>query len=155
MLPVLLKSVAVMLPPTSGYPFSLCLASLSQKWNVPSAPAVEKVPWTGWNEMALTEKTFEVLRSDGEVTRWHLKLKLLVCFSSGMYWIAQRPSILPIAYPEASLNVRTVRVCHFRGDWMDLKKVPGVPSFPAIALRADPGRSTLQLETSSDALPRP
>ena len=26
-----------------------------QKWNVPSEPAVEKVPWMGWNEIALTE----------------------------------------------------------------------------------------------------
>ena len=52
--PVLLKVVAVMFPPTFGYPFSLCLASLSQKWKVPSLPAVLKVPCCGWKEMSLT-----------------------------------------------------------------------------------------------------
>jgi hypothetical protein len=57
MLPLLLNAVAGICPPTSGYPFNLCLASLSQKWNVPSEPAVLKVPCTGWKEIALTEKT--------------------------------------------------------------------------------------------------
>lgn len=54
MLPLRLNSVAEMDPPTSGYPLSLCLASLSQKWKVPSLPAVLKVPCWGWKEMALT-----------------------------------------------------------------------------------------------------
>jgi hypothetical protein len=54
MVPDLLKVVAVMLPPTLGYPLSRCLASLSQKWNVPSLPAVLKVPCCGWKEMSLT-----------------------------------------------------------------------------------------------------
>lgn len=55
MVPELLNAVDEMVPPVDGYPFSLCLASLSQKWNVPSEPAVLKVPCTGWKEMALTE----------------------------------------------------------------------------------------------------
>jgi hypothetical protein len=55
MLPFLLNVVEVMLPPTWGYPLSRCLASLSQKWKVPSDPAVLKVPWTGWKEMSFTE----------------------------------------------------------------------------------------------------
>lgn len=52
--PVLLNVVDVMLPPTFGYPLRRCLASLSQKWNVPSLPAVLNVPCCGWNEMSLT-----------------------------------------------------------------------------------------------------
>jgi hypothetical protein len=55
MSPLREKPVAVMEPPTSGYPFRRCFASLSQKWKVPSEPAVLKVPCVGWKEMALTE----------------------------------------------------------------------------------------------------
>lgn len=55
MFPVWLKAVAEMVPPVVGYPLSLCFATPSQKWNVPSEPAVLNVPWTGWKEMALTE----------------------------------------------------------------------------------------------------
>ena len=38
----------------------------------------------------------------------------LVSFSS-TYWIAQRPSMLPTAKPEASLKQVTTRVCHLSG----------------------------------------
>ncbi|KAH6604614.1 hypothetical protein Trco_006321 [Trichoderma cornu-damae] len=74
MLPDLLNVVAVMLPLTLGYPLSRCLASLSQKWNVPSDPAVLKVPWTGWKEMSLTACTLTTLFWSG--SRWHLNEKL-------------------------------------------------------------------------------
>lgn len=78
MLPVRLKSVATIGPPTSGYPFSLCFASLSQKWNVPSLPEVENVPWTGWKEMALTEYTWLMSRLEVGFWRWHLNEKLFL-----------------------------------------------------------------------------
>jgi hypothetical protein len=48
--------------------------SLSQKWNVPSEPAVLKVPWMGWKEMAFTAWALMVLFVGGE--RWHLNVKL-------------------------------------------------------------------------------
>jgi hypothetical protein len=34
---------------------------------------------------------------------------------SSTYWIAQRPSMLPTAKPEASVKQLTTRVCHLRG----------------------------------------
>lgn len=74
MLPVLLKVVATMEPPTAGYPLRRCLASLSQKWKVPSEPAVLKVPWMGWKEMSFTAWTVTTLLAGG--SRWHLKEKL-------------------------------------------------------------------------------
>jgi hypothetical protein len=49
---------------------------LSQKWNVPSLPAVLNVPCCGWKEMALTEKTLAMSREVGSCWRWHLKEKL-------------------------------------------------------------------------------
>jgi hypothetical protein len=42
--PSLLKAVADIGAPTDEYPLILWRASLSQKWNVPSDPAVLKVP---------------------------------------------------------------------------------------------------------------
>lgn len=62
----------------------------------PSEPAVEKVP-SGWKEMALMAHTSdEDLNVDTFVSfRWHLKLKLPLCFESSTNWIAMRPSIEP------------------------------------------------------------
>ncbi len=71
MVPSLLKDEAEIDPPTAGYPFSLHLASLSQKWNVPSEPAVLNVPKTGWVEMVLIVQMATVLLTAG--SRWHLK----------------------------------------------------------------------------------
>lgn len=34
--------------------FSLVLASLSQKLNLPSEPTVARVPWTGWKAIPFT-----------------------------------------------------------------------------------------------------
>lgn len=99
---------------------------------MPSDPAVLKVPWIGWTEMALTEKTFVMFPEGG--SRWHLneKLRLYIMSAwlvgkdhltpylaslSSTYWKAHLPSILPTANPVASLKQLTTLVCHLRGLW--------------------------------------
>jgi hypothetical protein len=67
----MLKAEAEIDPPTLGYPLSLHLASLSQKWNVPSDPPVLNVPKTGWVESAFIVQIVMVLLTTG--SRWHLK----------------------------------------------------------------------------------
>jgi hypothetical protein len=56
-------------PPIELKPLRRCLESLSQKLKVPSLPAVENVPYSGWKEIALTACTWFC-------SRWHLKEKL-------------------------------------------------------------------------------
>jgi hypothetical protein len=62
--------------------FRRVLFCLSQKLIVPSEPAVEKVPCTGWNEIALTANSWALVSSVvrpvpalGSLARWHLKEK--------------------------------------------------------------------------------
>ena len=110
-------------PGNSGNDFNRCLASLSQKQNVPSDPAVLNVPYIGWNEMALTEYAWDSLALELLVVLkpapappvvlvvpvvlppdflWHLNENPnFFCSFSVMYCMAHLPSIDPTANPFA------------------------------------------------------
>lgn len=66
--------------PAGGYPFNRECATRSQKWNVPSEPAVVKTAvLTGWNRTSLTLHTLEICRESGG-SRWQRNVKLVLLF---------------------------------------------------------------------------
>ena len=63
-----------------------------QKWKVPSEPAVEKVPYVGWNEIALTLKTLVMSLVFGGFSRWHLNEKFRLHSTSPVHVSNCHPS---------------------------------------------------------------
>lgn len=60
------------------------------------------------------EREVETVKVLVHIYNLGVRVAYLVSLSS-TYWIAQRPSILPTAKPEASVKQLTQRVCHFSG----------------------------------------
>jgi len=106
--------------------FNRVRESLSQKLIVPSDPQVENVPCMGWKLMSFTPNTSDWSFPFGvRSRRWHLKEKLFGESFSSTYWMATRPSTLPIAKPVLLGKQDITRVCHFNGDIIVLNGVVG------------------------------